>query len=150
MMLMTCILKASCLNLDESSNILIKTFGGFAHSLEATTGVVISVSARSNPFTLFPFDATYSGLLTTPLNISHMKVDMQITDYQRRIVLLIGANVPQKATYQNTLHCSRTMPTATVTTEASVVYCGGRVAQSWVASSLLFDREPELSLTQSI
>lgn len=48
---------------------------------------------------------------------------MQITDYQRRIVWLIGANDPQKATYQITQYHVRIMLAATVATEASVVYC---------------------------
>jgi hypothetical protein len=77
------------------------------------------------PFTFFPFDATYSRLLTAPSNNLRMTVDMQVTDHQRRIVWLIGANDPHKATYQITQYHVRMMLTATVATEASVVYCTG-------------------------
>jgi predicted transcriptional regulator of viral defense system len=48
---------------------------------------------------------------------------MQITDYQPRIVWLMCANDPQKAAYQITQYHVRMMLTATVATEASVVYC---------------------------
>ena len=56
------------------------------------------MSLRAAPFTFLPFDATYSRLLTAHLNNLHMAVYVQITDSQRRIVWLIGANDPQKAT----------------------------------------------------
>jgi hypothetical protein len=52
-----------------------------------------------------------------------MSVDVQITDYQCRIVWLIGGNDPQKATYQITQYHVRVMLTATVATESAVVYC---------------------------
>jgi hypothetical protein len=53
-----------------------------------------------------------------------MTVDVQITDYQCRIVWLIGGNDPQKATYQITHYHVRVMLTATVATESAVVVLG--------------------------
>lgn len=75
-----------------------------------------------------------------------MTVDMRITDYQHRIVWLIGANDQQKATYQITQHHVRMLLTATVPTEASVVYCTYRYLWSnlkwpavlYLASSVTF------------
>jgi hypothetical protein len=66
-----------------------------------------------------------------------MMVAMQIADYQRRIVRLIRANVQQKATYQITQHHIRMMLTATVTTEASVVYGRGTCGAILGCSSLI-------------
>jgi hypothetical protein len=83
------------------------------------------VRLRSTPFTFFPFDPTYSRLLTAPSNNLCMTVDVLITDYQRRIVWLTGTNDPQKATYQMTQYHVRMMLFATVATDASVVYCTG-------------------------
>jgi hypothetical protein len=77
-----------------------------------------------NSFHILSFRPYVCKLLTAPSNNLQMTVDMQtIYDYQRRIVWLIGANDPQKAAYQITQYHVRMMLTATVTTEAYVVYC---------------------------
>lgn len=70
-----------------------------------------------------------------------MTVDMQITDYQRRIVWLVGANDPQKATRQITQYHVRMMLTATVATEAYVVYCTDTCAIIW---SLIFGQQRDI------
>ena len=46
-----------------------------------------------------------------------MTVDMQITDYQRCVVWLVGASDPQKATYQITQYHVGMMRTATMATK---------------------------------
>jgi len=80
-------------------------------------------SLSESTFSSFHILSFRRYIITASSDNLHMTVDVQITDYQCRIVWLIDGNDPRKATYQITQYHVRVMLTATVATESAVVYC---------------------------